>query len=56
MRPYILGGEDPKERSHFGLKIEVFHFVLKFDLACTKIEASQGVWCQGVEADILFRN
>ena len=26
IRPNILGGEDPKERSYFGLKIELFHF------------------------------
>ena len=41
MRPYILGGEDPKESSNIGLKIEFFHFLLKFGLACRKIEASQ---------------
>ena len=49
IRPYILGGEDPKERSHFGLKIEFFHFYpLKFGLAWRKIEVSQGFWYQGV--------
>ena len=58
MRPYILRGEDPKERSNFGLKIEFFFsfFFPKFGLACRKIEASQGIWYQGVGADILFRN
>ena len=29
MRPNILGGEDPKERSNFGLEIEYFHFFPK---------------------------
>ena len=57
MCPYILGVEDPKERSNFGLKIEFFHFFfLKFGLACRNIEASQGFWYQGVGTDILFRN
>ena len=57
VRPYILGREDPKERSNFGLKIEFLHiFSLKFDLPCRKIEASQGFWYQGVEADIFFPN
>ena len=43
IRPYVLGGEDPKERSNFGLKIEFFHFFfLKFGLALRKVEASQG--------------
>ena len=57
IRPYILGGEDPKERSNLGLKIEFFHFFsLKFGLACRKVEASQGFWYQGVGTDILFRN
>ena len=55
--PYILGGQDPKARSNFDLKIEFFHFfLLKFGLANRKIEASQGFWYQGVGADILFRN
>ena len=54
--PYILGGEDNKERLNFGLKIEVLFsfFFLKFGLACRKIETSQGFWYQGLEADILF--
>ena len=43
--PYILGEEDPKQRSKFGLKIEFFHFFfLKFGLACRKVEASKGFW------------
>ena len=55
--PYILEGEDPKERSNFGLKLELFHFFsIKFGLVCRKIEASQGFWYQGIGADILFRN
>ena len=55
--PYILGREDPKELSNFGLRIEFFHFFsLKFGLACRKIETSQGFWYQGLKADILFRN
>ena len=56
MRPYILGGEDAKGRSNFGLKIEFFYFFLKFGLACRKIEASQRNLVPGVGADILFRN
>ena len=55
MRPYILGRENPKERSNFGLKIEFFISFLKFGLACRKIEASQELWYQGIGADILFR-
>ena len=45
-----------KKRSNFGLKIEFFISFLKFDLACRKVEASQGFWYQGVDTDILFRN
>ena len=56
IRPHILGGEDPEERSNFGLKIQFFHFFQKFRLACRKVEASQGFWYQGVGTDILFRN
>ena len=44
----ILGEEDPKERSKFGMKIEFFYFFLKFGLACRKIEASQRSWYKGV--------
>ena len=57
IRPsYILGGEDPKERSNFGLKIEFFIFSPKiFYLARKKVEASQRFWYQGIETDILFR-
>ena len=29
IRPYILGGEDPKEKSNFGLTIEFFIFFSK---------------------------
>ena len=49
-----MGGDDPKERSNFGLKTEPFIFFLKFGLACRKIEASQGFWYQGVGTNILF--
>ena len=48
IRPYILGGEDPKEGSNFGH----FSFLLKFGLACRKIEASQGFWYQGIGANV----
>ena len=52
VRFYILGGEDPKERSNFGLKIEFFNFfLLKFCLPCWKVETSQGVGTV-----IFFRN
>ena len=45
IRPYILRGKDPKERSNSGLKIEFFSFFpLKFGLACRKVEASQRFW------------
>ena len=46
--------EDPKERSNFALKIQLFIFFLKFGLASRKTEASQGFWYHGVGADILF--
>ena len=36
--------------------LALFHFSLKFGLACRKTEASQGFWYQGVGADMLFRN
>ena len=39
-----------------GQILALFHFFLKFGLACRKIEASQGFWYQGVGADMLFRN
>ena len=52
MRPYILGGKDPKKGSNFGS----FSFFLKIGLACKKIEASQGFLYQRVGADMLFRN
>ena len=32
------------------------HFFLKVGLACRKIEASQGFWYQGVDANMLFQN
>ena len=51
-----FGRGGPKERSNFGLKIEFFHFFLKFGLTSGKVEASQGFWYQGVGTDILFPN
>ena len=55
--PYILGRDDPKERSNFRLKLEFFSlFFLKFGLAYRKVEASQGFLYQGVRTDLLFRN
>ena len=37
MRPYILGGKDPKK----GKSLVLFHFFLNIGLACRKIEASR---------------
>ena len=52
--PWILGLENPKERSTFDLQIEFFTFSLKSVLRCRKFEASKGFWYEGVGTDILF--
>ena len=55
--PCILGEEDPKDRSNFGLKIDfVFHFFPKIWSGMLEIEASQGFWYQEVSIDNLFQN
>ena len=54
--PYILGGEDPKQRSNLGFKIEFLRLFQKFGLACRKGEVSQELWYQRVGTYILFGN
>ena len=49
-------GRTLKKGQILAWKLSFSFFFLKFGRACRKIEASQGFWYQGVEADILFRN